>query len=98
LVCYFHGHKSGLVIGPVVWDQISEVMAASGVDKLNADDCEFWPGHWIELHRDRTPFGGKMVPCIRARSPGTIPVTAKKKSAKKSKPDTEPDFNDPADI
>ena len=32
LVCYFHGHKSGLVVGPVVWDQIAEVMAANGIE------------------------------------------------------------------
>jgi hypothetical protein len=98
LVCYFRGHKSGLVVGPVVWDQIAEVMAANGIDKFNADDYEFWPEHWIELYRDRTPFGGKMVPCIRVRPPSTIPAIAKKKSAKKPRPDTRPDFNDPVDI
>jgi hypothetical protein len=98
LVCYFRGHKSGLVVGPVVWDQIAEVMAANGVDKFNADDYEFWSEHWIELYRDRTLFGGKMVPCIRVRPPSTIPAIAKKKSAKKPKLDTRPDFNDPVDI
>jgi hypothetical protein len=96
LVCYFHGHKSGLVVGPVVWDQIAEVMAANGVDKFNADDYEFWSGHWVELYRDRTPFGGKMVPCIRARIPSTPPPKAKAKA--KKKPDPQSDFNDPVDI
>jgi hypothetical protein len=93
LVVYFHGQKSGLVVGPVVWDQIAEVMAANGVDRSNADDYEFWPGHWLELHRDRTQFGGKMVPCIRVREPSTIPSPKVKARAKK-KPDAKPDFND----
>jgi hypothetical protein len=83
LVCYFHGHKSGLVVGPVVWDQIAEVMAANGVDKLNADDYEYWPNHWLELHRDRTPFGGKLVPCIRVRVPSAIPASKAKARTKK---------------
>jgi hypothetical protein len=96
LVCYFHGQKSGLVVGPVVWDQIAEVMAANGVDKFNADDYEFWPGRWIELHRDRTQFGGKMVPCIRVKSPSAIPPSKAKAKAKK-KSDTKSDFNDSLD-
>jgi hypothetical protein len=87
LVLYLRGIKSGLVVGPVVWDQIAEVMAANGVDKFNADDYEFWPGHWIELHRDRTQFGGKMVPCVRVKAPSAIPSPkAKAKAKKKSDP------------
>ena len=93
LVVYFRGQKSGLVVGPVVWDQIAAVMENSGVDKFNADDYAFWPGHWIELHRDRTQFGGKMVPCIRVREPNAATPKPKAKAKAKKKPD----LSDPAD-
>jgi hypothetical protein len=83
LVLYLKGVKSGLVVGPTVWNQIAEVMAANGVDKFNADDYDFWKGHWIELYRDRTQFGAKgLVPCIRVRAPSTIPPSKAKAKAK----------------
>jgi hypothetical protein len=95
LVCYFKGHKSGLVVGPVVWDQIAEVMASNGVDKFNADDFDYWPNHWLQLFRDRTPFGREIVPCIRVRKPATLPSKAK---TKKSKPGPKSDPDDPIDM
>jgi hypothetical protein len=97
LVVYFVGQKSGLVVGPTVWDQIADIVAADGVDKFDSDDFTKWPGHWVELYRDRTPFGGKTVPCIRSRKPGTLPST--KSSKKKTPPKSaNPDFNDSVDI
>jgi hypothetical protein len=84
LVMYFVGQKSGLVVGPTVWEQIADV--------TGSDDTEDWPGHWLELYRDKTPFGGKMVDCIRVRKPGTPPPS--KGKAKKPKPDPKPDFDD----
>jgi hypothetical protein len=93
LVVYFRGQKSGLVIGPTVWDQIADVVAADGVSKFDSDDYTKWPGHWVELYRDKTPFGGKMVDCIRVRKPATPPP--KKKLAKKSPPQSgDSDLND----
>src|SRR5437868_15463577 len=84
LVMYFVGQKSGLVVGPTAWGQIADV--------TGSDDTEDWPGHWLELYRDKTPFGGKMVDCIRVRKPATAPPKGK---AKKPKPDDpKPDFND----
>jgi len=77
LVVYFRKQQSGLVAGPVIWDQF---IAATG-----EDDCDNWKGHRVELYRDYTPFAGKNVPCIRVRKTGAPP---KKKSAKKSPPPT----------
>jgi hypothetical protein len=88
LVVYFRGQKSGLVIGPVLWDAIAAIMENSGVDKFSADDYAFWPGHWLELHRDRTQFGGKLVPCIRARVPITIPSPKAKAKTKRNRTST----------
>src|SRR6516165_3007167 len=82
LVVYFVGQKSGLIVGPTVWDQIADVMAADGVSKFDSDDYTKWKGHWLELYRDKTQFGGKMVDCIRVRKPGAIPLKKKKKTTK----------------
>jgi hypothetical protein len=95
LVVYFRGQKSGLVVGPTVWDQIAEVAAADGVSKFDSDDYTKWKGHWVELYRDQTRFGGKMVACIRVRKPGALP----KKASKKLPPKNEkPDYNDEVNI
>src|SRR5262245_430681 len=88
LVLYFRGQKSGLVIGPTVWDQIADVVAADGVSKSDSDDYTKWKGHWVELYRDKTPFGGKIVDCIRVRNPGAKPP---KRSAKKPGPESDID-------
>ena len=82
-VVYFVGQKSGLVIGPIVWDQIAEV--------TGCDDDKDWPGHRIELYRTKTQFGRDMVDCIRVRAPGTA---AKPKPKPKKKPDLKSELND----
>jgi hypothetical protein len=82
-VVYFVGQKSGLVIGPTVWDQIAEV--------TGSDDTKDWPHHHVELYRTKTQFGRDIVDCIRVRAPGT---TAKPKPKPKKKPDPKPDYND----
>jgi hypothetical protein len=84
LVVYLKKQKSGLVIGPTVWDQFAEL---TGTDEAND-----WKGHRVELYRDKTRFGGKVVPCIRVRKPDT-PAPAKK-SSKKPPEGSKPDFND----
>jgi hypothetical protein len=93
LVVYFVGQKSGLIVGPTVWDQIADVMAADGVSKFDSDDYTKWKGHWLELYRDKTQFGGKMVDCIRVRKPGAIPLKKKKKTTK-----SDPEFPDIDDL
>jgi hypothetical protein len=72
LVVYFRKLRSGLVIGPTVFDQF---VAATG-----EEDSNDWKGHTVELYRDSTTFAGKRVPCIRVRKPSGEVV---KKSAKK---------------
>jgi hypothetical protein len=83
LVVYFRKQKSGLVTGPVVWDQFIEV--------TGEEDSDDWKGHLVELYRSTTQFGGDMVPCIRVRKPDAPP----KKPAKKSAPkEDKPDYDD----
>ena len=88
LVVYFRKQKSGLVVGPTVWDQFAEI--------IGTDEADDWKGHLVELYRDKTPFQGKTVPCIRVRKPGTPPPS--KGAAKKPKLDPKPDFNDSIDM
>jgi len=80
-VMYFKGERSGLVLGPVKWDQVCEA--------LGEEDSDRWPGHKIELYPDTTFFGGRKVPTISARKPGST-----SKATKKPKPDVDPDLND----
>ena len=82
LVVYFRRVKSGLVVGPTVWDQF---IAATG-----EEDSDDWKGHRVELYRDWTNFQGKNVECIRVRKAGEPPKKSKK-SAPKSDDD---DMND----
>jgi hypothetical protein len=81
LVVYFRRQKSGLVVGPTVWDQF---ISATG-----EEDSDEWKGHRVELYRDYTAFAGKSVPCIRVRKP-----TESKKSAKKPAPVVDEDVSD----
>jgi len=82
---YFKGERSGLVLGPVKWDQVCEA--------LDEEDSDRWPGLKVELYPDTTRFGGKKVPTISVRKPGSKPK-------KKSKPDdsTPADYNDSIDM
>jgi len=82
-VIYFTGQKSGLVIGPTVWDQVAGI--------TGSDDDKDWPRHQIELYRTKTQFGRDLVDCIRVRAPGTA---TKPKPKPKKKPDPKPDIND----
>ena len=84
LVVYFRKQRSGLVIGPTVWDQF---IAATG-----EEDSNDWKGHTVELYRDRTTFAGKWVPCIRVRKPGE-PVI-KRPAKKPVSVSTPPELND----
>jgi hypothetical protein len=77
-VVYFKRKKSGLVCGPVLWDQLIDA-----TDEENSDD---WRNHQVLLFRDFTFYAGKQVACLRIKkltAPEKKP--AAKKSAKKSK-------------
>jgi hypothetical protein len=67
-VVYFVGEKRGLVIGPTQWDQI--------VDLTGEEDTDGWPGHRLELFRDRTLSpDNREVDCIRFRAPRQSEMT-----------------------
>jgi hypothetical protein len=84
LVVYFKKTKSGLVIGPIVWGMIADI--------IGTDETEKWPGHRLKLVRETTTFGGKCVPCIRPYAPDD---TSAKKPPKKPPPKNDkPDFDD----
>ena len=85
LVAYFRRQKSGLVCGPVLFDQIADV--------TGEDDSDNWKGHRVTLFRDTTQFQGQDTPCIRVRAPEMSPP---KKSAKKPPPKSggDDDMND----
>jgi hypothetical protein len=72
MVCYFRRQKSGLVIGPVLWDALIEL--------TGEEDSDNWPGHRVQLYRDVTQFGRETVPCIRVRA---APESSAKKPVKK---------------
>jgi hypothetical protein len=85
LVVYFRKQKSGLVVGPTVWDQF--------IEATGEEDCDDWKQHRVTLYRDTTPFQGKTVPCIRVRKPEMAP--AKKPSRKAApKQEEQPEFDD----
>jgi hypothetical protein len=86
LVVYFRRQKSGLVVGPTVWDQI--------VKATGEEDSDDWKGHRVELYRDWTSFQGENVECIRVRAPESPPKKAAKKPAPKKASDDDDDMND----
>jgi hypothetical protein len=59
-VLRFGNSDKALVLNLTNWDLIA---AFAGAD---SDD---WLGHFVVLYPTETPFGGKTVPCIRARRP-----------------------------
>jgi hypothetical protein len=88
LVVYFRKQKSGLVCGPVLWDQI--------IEATDEEDSDNWPGHFVQLYRTMTQFGSKTVPCVRVReAPDDLPPKKPaKKSASKSAPMAKPEYDD----
>jgi hypothetical protein len=73
LVVYFKREQSGLVCGPVLWD---EMIKATG-----EEDSDDWAEHRVQLYRTMTMFGGKSVPAIRVREAPAETVKAKVKEA-----------------
>jgi hypothetical protein len=66
LVVYFRKQKAGLVTGPTLFDQISDV--------TGQDDSDAWKGHRVTLFRDTVDFKGEDTPCIRVRAPDAPPM------------------------
>jgi hypothetical protein len=59
-----------LVLNPTNFDLIADI--------LGEDDTKNWVGRVIVLYPDKTPYGGKMTPCIRVKKyHKPAPVTAK---------------------
>jgi hypothetical protein len=87
LVVYFVRQKSGLVVGPTVWDQFIEI--------TGEEDSDDWKGHRVELYRDWTKFQNKDVECIRVRKSGVPPKKQSKKSAPK---DDKPEYDDSIEL
>lgn len=64
---------------PVVWFQESPKGLA--LNKINSnmiveaygDESDAWSGQKIEVYPSETEFQGKIVPCIRVRTPQTAP-------------------------
>lgn len=76
-VLHFVGHDRGLVLNSTNWDSI--------VDITGEDDDARWPGHSIELYKDRTAVGGRTVDCTRIRAPQTTKHASITTSARRMK-------------
>ena len=59
-VLFFKGEDKQLILTITKWDAIAEFCGA---------DSDTWTGKGIVLYPDKTPFGGKMVDCIKVRRP-----------------------------
>ena len=67
-VLYFKGQDKQLVVNSTNWDLIEAFCGA---------DSDVWGGKDICLYPDKTPFQGKLTPCIRVRRPEQRVVQAK---------------------
>jgi hypothetical protein len=54
-------NSKGLVISRTKWDAISLI--------ARDDNSDNWSGVQIVLYRDKVPFRGKLVDCIKVRAP-----------------------------
>ena len=81
-VLYFKGHDKQLVLNGTNWDLIAAA--------LREEDSDNWIGKTIELYPTQTPFGKKIVDCIRVRR---FRPAASARPAK-APPDGDPDPDD----
>jgi hypothetical protein len=72
LTVYFRGMSKALVCNSTNFDSIAEITGEF--------DSDNWPGHEIELFKDTTSMGGKVVDCVRVRKPGSAKKTAATKA------------------
>jgi hypothetical protein len=83
---YFKGQDKQLVMNSTNWDRTAEFCGA---------DSDTWTGKSIVLYPDKTPFGGKMVDCIRVRPPR--PPQPPQAAPVPRRPESEPPVDDPDD-
>jgi len=68
LALYFRGQRKALIVNATNFDMITIITG-----KIDSDD---WIGHSVELYATTTEMGGKVVPCIRVRAPGSTKKAA----------------------
>ncbi len=64
-VVYFRGKEKGLVLNQINWTSIEDQYG---------DETDGWPGRQITLFATTTPFGNKIVPCLRIKPGQSAPV------------------------
>lgn len=79
IVVYFRGMSKALVVNSTNFNSIVEVTG-----EFNSDN---WPGYAVELYATTTPLGGKTVPCVRVRAPGSAAKKAAPAKAVKPAPE-----------
>jgi hypothetical protein len=80
---YFKGQDKQLVMNSTNWDLIAEFCGA---------DSDQWTGKDVVLVPEKTPFGGRMVDCIRVRRPNPPQAAPVPK-----RPEPEPPVDHPDD-
>ncbi len=65
-VVYFEGKDRGLVLNKT---------NAYAITQMYSAETNNWSGCPVTLYPTETDFQGKVVPCIRVRAPGDIPVS-----------------------
>jgi hypothetical protein len=74
LVVYFKGETKGLPLNITNFDAIMDITGEA--------DSDDWRGHQVEVYPTTTEMRGKVVPCIRIRSPKQGEPSATKRPAK----------------
>jgi len=83
-VVYFKGQDKQLILNGTNWDLIAAA--------LHEEDSDDWIGKTIELFPTQTPFGKKIVDCIRVRRFRPAPAASARPA--KAPPDGDPDLDD----
>ena len=76
-VLSFKGAKKVLPLNMTNWDRVAEICG---------DDSDDWAGQKIELYASETQMGGKIVACIRVRTPEEAELKVKPAKVSKPKP------------
>jgi hypothetical protein len=65
-VLYFKNTKKKLPLNRTNWNAVADV--------TGEEDSDSWSGHKVELYPSTTEMNGKVVPCIRIRTPAVRQV------------------------
>jgi hypothetical protein len=60
-VLYFKNTKKKLPLNRTNWNAVA--------DATGQEDSDHWPGHKVELYPSTTEMNGKVLPCVRIRTP-----------------------------